>query len=304
MSSARFSIAYDGPALRDNVMNVRDLAPALLAVGQLFDAANEVLNGEVTKVNISVTATNHGSFEVFLELSQTPMRQIVDFFSGDTVTAAINMKEFIVGGAGAGIGLIWLIKKLKGRKPDKVEKTEDGRIRITVGGENFVAPIELLRLYQDFEVRDALQKLVEAPLMREGIDTFRVRDGEHGDTVSEEESAYFSAPEVEQEIVLEDKRISAFSIISLTFKDNNKWRLHDGVAPISAPITDERFLGRVNSNEIAFSKGDILICEVKMTQIRTRDGLKTEYVVERVVEHQPAARQTAMNLVSIQGDSE
>jgi hypothetical protein len=50
-------------------------------------------------------------------------------------------------------------------------------------------------------------------------------------------------------------------------------------------------LQKVDSNQIAFAKGDILICDVKITQKRTSDGLKTEYVVEKVVEHRPAWRQ-------------
>ena len=79
MSKTKFSIAYDGPALHDGAMDVRDLAPALLAVGQLFDAANNILNSDHTKVSVNVTATGDGSFEVFLELAQTHVQQIVDF---------------------------------------------------------------------------------------------------------------------------------------------------------------------------------------------------------------------------------
>lgn len=49
MSRATLTIAYDGQALRDNAMDVRDLAPAMLGLGQLFDAANSALNGETLR---------------------------------------------------------------------------------------------------------------------------------------------------------------------------------------------------------------------------------------------------------------
>ena len=106
----------------------------------------------------------------------------------------------------------------------------------------------------------------------------------------------FSSPEVPEEVLIDDTRRAAFSILSLAFKEDNKWRLHDGNSAISALILDERFIRRVNNNQIAFAKGDVLICDVRMTQTRDRNGLRTEYVVEHVAEHKPAAQQVAMFL--------
>jgi hypothetical protein len=77
----------------------------------------------------------------------------------------------------------------------------------------------------------------------------------------------------------------------LAFKEENKWRLHDGNSGISARIEDETFLCLVDSNALSFAKGDILICNVRVTQTQTREGLKTEYTVARVADHKPAPRQ-------------
>ena len=42
-SQASFHLIYDGPALANHEMNVRDLAPALLAVGELLEEVNRML---------------------------------------------------------------------------------------------------------------------------------------------------------------------------------------------------------------------------------------------------------------------
>ena len=61
-------------------MDVRDLAPALLSLGKLFDAANLVLNADKAMVNLQVKAHSAGSFEVALELFQSFGSQVPHFF--------------------------------------------------------------------------------------------------------------------------------------------------------------------------------------------------------------------------------
>ena len=61
MSRADFTLTYDGRSLQSHEMDVRDLGPAMLAVGELFDAMNVLLNGETAEVQINVAKSNHSA---------------------------------------------------------------------------------------------------------------------------------------------------------------------------------------------------------------------------------------------------
>lgn len=54
MSDAEFRLTYRGPAVDDGTMDVRDLAPALLGVGQLVEATNRVVNGEIAAAKVRI----------------------------------------------------------------------------------------------------------------------------------------------------------------------------------------------------------------------------------------------------------
>lgn len=298
--TVEFRISYDGPLLQEHSIDVKEFAPALMALGQLFEEVNRILNENRASVNLHIKANEGGSFESLLELIQHPSTQkFIEFFSGSEITAANNLLAIIFGGGsivGVGKGLFWLIKKLKGGKVDKIEDLGNGIVSLEFQNEKIEISTSLLRLYQDVGVRQAAQDVVK-PLAREGIDVFAIKHKkEIIETVTKEEVAYYQLPVIEDELVTETEHNAAYSIISLAFKEDNKWRLYDGNSTIHTLVKDEDFLRRVENNLISFSKGDILICAVKTIQYRNISGLRTEYEVLKVLEHRPAARQLLLTL--------
>ena len=286
-SQAHLNVAYDGPALADGSMNVRDLAPAMMAVGGFFDAANRIANGGNASVRVNVRATSAGSFEVSFEVVQA--LQAADVFGEDVrdfLTTANALKALLVGGGGVTAGIIALVKWLRGRRP-QVKRINEQLYTFTVDGETYEVPLELLRLYQDTGIRRNLQDMVK-PVKEPEIDRVMLREaGRTVQEVTKDDVEAFDVPEYE-DLILDETRRYAFSIVSLAFKQNNKWRLTDGQNTFSVQMNDEAFQRRVDDNDVAFAKGDVLVCDLRTIQWQVEDGVKSEYEVVQVVAHRQA----------------
>lgn len=294
MNATHFRVTYDGPALASHAMDVRELAPALLAAGDLLEAATRVLHGDRVKPQTNVRASfKTGSFGIDFALATDWLLKVRDIFAGDTASAAANAIEILVAlglvtGAG-GHGLVSVLKWLRGRKLAKVE-TVAGKIRLTVDSDTLEIEREVLALLRDMGVREALDKLL-SPLDCDGIDTFASGTDEVvTETIGAAERAWFRTPEIADDLILDDTRKMAFSIVSLAFRDDNKWRLNDGSATIHATFSDLAFIARVDQNIERFAKGDLLICLVRVRQWQTASGARTDYDVTEVLEHRQAAR--------------
>jgi hypothetical protein len=289
MSHTEFDLTYDGPAVESGMMDVRDLAPALLGVGQLIEAANRVLYGSTAVASVRVRTVRTGSFNVGLDVGVTFLQTMRDMWSGPEATAAANLIAVMTFGTGIPIGAIKLIKMLKGRQPTAIHRKDGGRVEVEINGQRIEVDEPVARVAVDLNVRLALESVIAEPLAKEGIVSVQLGAPGKVECIQKGEGYYFLAPPNHEAGIFESRYRAPISIISLLFKEGNKWRVNDGKAQINATVSDEEFLAKLNRNEVAFAKDDILICDVRVVTRKETKGLKSEYFIERVVEHRQAS---------------
>ena len=280
---SEFAVSYEGPAFVEHAMPVRDLAPALLALGQAFERANGLLNGGSASVSLSIRATRPGSFEVALFLEQV-LEGTGDVLTHDLFSSAADLTGIVVGGSTVGVGLIALIKKLRGKKP-KIEPQLPEGVVFEADNVRFIVSTEVARLYGDKPMRDQLEAFVR-PLAKEGVQRVTFRRGQTElESVEREEAEYFNTDAENTnvtEYVIPRQRLQ---IASLAFNREGKWRLSDGANTRWYAMGDEAFAKSIQMGR-RFGKDDILVCEVLMTQRISEAGkLRLDYSVLRVLQH-------------------
>jgi hypothetical protein len=299
-NSIHFSIKYDGPALQSHQMDIRELAPALIALSNLLEEANKVVfpNSESVKVNIQGNFKG-GSFGVDLIAVQSITNQIVSMLSGPEAAAFSNLKTILealglIGGTGC--GLIGLIKWLRGRKPTLIRPIGDRvifEITETTTVETFEIHLVTSKLYQSCVIRKALASVVK-PLEREGIDVFAAgKGGSTSEVIGKTDACWFELSATEADIVSDtvSERV-LLQIESAVFKDDHKWRFSDGGSAFFSDISDSSFIEKINSGIERFGKGDVLCVDLRKIQTVTDHGLRMEYAITRVHEHRAPLQQT------------
>ena len=122
MSKKSLYFVYDGPALASHEMDVRSLAPALLALSDIFEEANAILNGDRARVSVNVKGSfKTGCFGFDLSVSQSVMQSLLNLASSQSVQSAADIASILGFCGGSGMGLLRVIKWIRGRKIEKIE---------------------------------------------------------------------------------------------------------------------------------------------------------------------------------------
>jgi len=284
-----FSVVFDGPALTEGQMSVRDLAPALLALGELFAEASVIAYPGREPVALNIQATDKGSFDVNLILHvKDAWDAIADIFTSDAATALANLTAVITGAAGV-LGFIVAVGRRVIKSRDQLPS---GQIRITLeDGAMIEVPATVLTLYDSLHIRVTAAEVVE-PLRREGIDEiqFRTDEGIPMARIGAGDAPAFDVDEIAGEQLSDDVETTHVSIATAAFIEGNKWRLSSGDQTFYVGMDDPAFVESVNQGK-RFAKGDVLKVRMRVVQSRGPSGLQTQRSIVEVLEHIPRERQ-------------
>ncbi|MBN3860347.1 hypothetical protein GKC56_07525 [Neisseriaceae bacterium PsAf] len=289
-SKNTFFVIYDGPLLENNEFEVRELAPAILAINDLIEESNKIIYGDSNKISLCVKANfKAGSFGIELVTHIQSMMSYL--FDSNHVEYAKNLLE-VIGFIGSGCySLFLLLKKLKNRKIKTVIKDESEENTYIIhleDGETIKTSNEVLELYRSTKVRKDTEQMLQ-PLEKDGIDSFATAESYKKKTdisfeISKEEVIYFKEPKQTEEILGSDISTTHATLISPALDGGYKWRFDSGDGVFVTDMCDEKFLEKVDKKEISFTQGDIFQIELETIQILNNNGkIKKEYKILKVL---------------------
>jgi len=303
MSNSSFQVVYDGPALAGSTIDVRELAPALLAFGDAIEQANLTLNSGRTSVALRVNASfKSGCFGIDFSVVQSLVNQMASLFKEPAVVSAKEVTENLgfvhaTGTAACG-GVLYVIKWLRNRKIKRVVLLEHGMARIELDDDQLETEQRTISLLRNFKLRQALEMAIAKPLEREGYESVAIATKPEDGfvTITKAERSYFIAPPADTEELADLETIENLQLVSVAFKDDNKWRFFNGTTQFHAAILDERFIHRVQVGEENFAAGDILTVKLRKRQWLEADVMKAEHEVLEVQNHRRGMAQIPLVL--------
>jgi hypothetical protein len=163
VSTTNVELVFDGPGVKDGLMDASLLAESLAGYSHTFNRANDLLNGEDSEAVVFVQSEfRKGSFIVDLQLVQTiseHARQLISahpILDSAGISSALGLgwqhKETIKD------GLVGLYKWLKGKKPDSALSVGDST-EVTFGVNKKTVTNNVFHLYGDEAIRQGMSKL-------------------------------------------------------------------------------------------------------------------------------------------------
>lgn len=285
----RLSVRYEGLAVESHRMDVRQLAPSLLALDDLFTYAHLLTgDGHSHAPAMEVAALQQGSFVIGLSLtSELGGGRLAGLFDEGEHAPAARAAAL---SASVVAAMRWAVLRHRKGREDQVVPVEPQRVRVVwPDGTHLEAPRGAQTLVASADFNRAAARALE-PLRGEGIDEIVLGRGDEGRAesvhVARDDLPAFNTLEPEDDLLSDNVRKVAVRVENLAFKEGNKWRVNDGTSSLWAAVHDLPFLQRVSSGEARFAHGDSLLVEMRDRQFRTPDGgLRGEHFIERVLEH-------------------
>jgi len=275
LSEKKFTISYDAKesSLSDHEISAKDLGEAILGMHNLIEETAKIISNGSADVALKVTTpAKEGSVEVVFALLADPATALKVLSILGFATPAISF----VGGS-----LVELVQQIKGKKITSVTIEGDSPIAEVMTTDGPIkADKNLAKLITNNKIRDALHKVIQAPLTGKKDAKFKVLESTNQPVISiqsENVDDFSRLPKGTLEEVTVTTEIVRGSFAQINFESKKGWRIrkHDGTEfPVT--VKDREFLDKVNRNQKAFQKEDNynITIETTTTSRTTRSSIE------------------------------
>lgn len=301
LESYEFSIKYEGEAIKDGIIPVEYVAPSLLALSDSFQEVKKIIYPESEPVSLEIKSTESGSFDVNLILAtgKAIFSTAVNLLSSPQTTAVLNLAQL----ARWVYKTIKFLIKYRNKKIIKKIDLPNKKQKITFDdGTSTKADKNIVNLYESYEVRTSILKILK-PLEKGFVSSIKIvsrKKTKMGEiTVSKDDYKKIKFTKTKGKVkgkkVKETTKKIDLYIKSISF-DNNKWKFSDGNTEFFAIIKDKDFIDDVSENQKQFGSADTLRVELKKITFQTADGLKNEYIIEKVLKQNKGPQPIELDL--------
>jgi len=274
-----FTISYEATGdLQKHTINARELGNAIIGMNDLITTAAKIVSNGSSEAFLKVVApAKEGSLEIIFAIVADP------------VTTLAVMKNIGIGvatAAGSAATAIGVMDRIKDKKIDKVvidAKTK--KATILTKDSSIETTSHVAQLISSKEVRQALHKVIQAPL--QGRENAKISFISKDNTVSLSEEEIKNFTPIKSDVKEKETKSTIQKVVQFTklnFKSKRGWTIQstDGLIA-SVTVQDELFMAKVSANEEAFQKDKLYTIELEKTETINISGSHTKYAIVRVI---------------------
>lgn len=281
-----FKIFYDAEdnELSEHKIDAKTLSISIGSMADLISAADKRLNDGQETVKLMVTnPAEPGSLGIAYSMVEL-------------VPHAINVAQVIglpgLGGAAIGAPALALIRQLGSKKVISITKrVGTNQSVLELEGEEIVCSDAVAQLVTDPEIRDALVKVVRAPLDGKDSPVFKIVDSAGIEVLKLEGDETEEVKPLPRGTLLE-KEVSQDEVnvrfVQVNFEGTKGWRIDYLGEEHSVSLDDGRFINQVQTGDISFTKEDLFVVDLETTKTFTARGITTRYAIKEVKRKRPA----------------